>query len=484
MREGHEVSGRGVSFTWAAVSVVVVVSVVAGAASASAGRGAASGSVRTVLRPRTFVYTGAQQRYVVPAGINSVHVEAIGGEGGAGNDGSLGPFPPGGFGAMVSADVPVAPGSILYVEVGGNGVEGGLNAAGNGGAGGFNGGGGAFDAGSAAGGGGGASDVRTCSMLAAHCRWASDTLDSRVLVAGGGGGGGQPGGVFGGAGGAGAQPGDAGACGAMSGGGAGTSSGGGTGGVASCGSGSGLVGVFGVGGRGGMRSLGGGGGGGGGGGWYGGGGAAGSTGFAGGGGGGSNFTASYTSNSLFANGATGIPKVVITPEKHRRAAATIGRTASSTVTCAAFTGPATTFADTSYVVPLTSGGKITSFSYYSRPAELGQQVDFLVLRPVGSNNYNVVGKTGLVTLAGTGRQSFHVSIQAHGGDVLGIWAPISTDNCLLSTTGAMKTELFGAPDPSTGGTVGPLVGSVPNPFPPPDTVFFNQDLNESASLTW
>src|SRR3954447_2737110 len=59
-------------------------------------------------------------------------------------------------------------------------------------------------------------------------------------------------------------------------------------------------------------------------------------------------------------------------------------------------------ADTNYVVP-SGGGTITSFSYAPVPGNAGQQLDFLVLRPTPTaGNYTVVGKTGLVTLAGTG----------------------------------------------------------------------------------
>jgi hypothetical protein len=57
------------------------------------------------------------------------------------------------------------------------------------------------------------------------------------------------------------------------------------------------------------------------------------------------------------------------------------------------------WADTNYVVP-SGRGTITTFFYASIPANAGQQIDFLILRPTGRGNYTVVGKTGLVTLAG------------------------------------------------------------------------------------
>lgn len=120
----------------------------------------------------TFTYTGSQQTYTVPAGVRLLYVQAIGGKGAAGIGGSTG-----GYGANVSAYVPVTPGETLYLEVGGNASlpQGGYN-------------GGASDTNTInpyfAGGGGGASDVRTVSTSG------SNSLQSRLLVAGGGGGGG------------------------------------------------------------------------------------------------------------------------------------------------------------------------------------------------------------------------------------------------------------------------------------------------------
>jgi hypothetical protein len=122
----------------------------------------------------TFDYTGAEQTFVVPAGVTSIGAVAIAGHGG---NGDL--LTDGGLGARVSGDLSVTPGETLYVEVGGNGVSyrcthgffppgecpGGFNGGGGGG-----------------GGGGGASDVRLAPR--------EDGLepDTRVIVAGGGGG--------------------------------------------------------------------------------------------------------------------------------------------------------------------------------------------------------------------------------------------------------------------------------------------------------
>jgi hypothetical protein len=114
-----------------------------------------------------FAATGTEQSLSVPAGVTSVHVSAIGqaGEEGSGN-GFATSRAAGGDGAAVSAELPVTPGEILYVNVGANG---------------FNGGG---SPGRGSGAGGDASDVRTIP------RAASETLESRLLVAAGGGGGG------------------------------------------------------------------------------------------------------------------------------------------------------------------------------------------------------------------------------------------------------------------------------------------------------
>jgi hypothetical protein len=228
----------------------------------------------------TFSFTGVEQSWTVPAGVTSIHAVLVGARGAG-----FGPGSQGGFGHRAEADVTVAPGQTIYVEVGGPGSAGGLTA---GGIGGFNGGasgghGGILGSGSGGGGGGG-TDLRTVSQNA------PGTLGSRLVVAGGGGGNG--GGVAGGAGG---NAGDSG----------GNSIGGGTTGGApgfdgvfgcgGCGGNSGgEAGVMGVGGRGGDDpTIGGGdsgaGGGGGGGGYQGGGGGGGGSTNGGGGGGGSSF---------------------------------------------------------------------------------------------------------------------------------------------------------------------------------------------------
>jgi hypothetical protein len=260
----------------------------------------------TVTEP--FASTGAQQEFTVPVGVSSIRVKAIAAAGEAGF--SSGPFEaaaPGGDGAVVTGQVPVIAGEVLYVEVAGHG----FNGAASGGPGG--------------GSGGDASDVRTVPMAS------PDSLESRLLVAGGGGGGGgefdlSTAGTGGNAGSPGAEGagegfGPGGGSGGL-GGGAGTLTGGGAGG-ARCEAPapwSGTDGTLGAGGTGGDESgapeTGGGGGGGG---YWGGGGGEGSCPFfgpeaaAGGGGGGSSFMSDEASFvSLGLASASTAPAVSIT----------------------------------------------------------------------------------------------------------------------------------------------------------------------------
>jgi hypothetical protein len=120
-----------------------------------------------------FSYTGAEQSWPVPPGVDEVRVVAVGAPGGGDN---------GGQGAVVSADVRVPPGAAtLSVEVGGPGSLplGGFNGGGDGGIG--------SEGLYPAFGGGGASDVRSCSS-ASGSSCATNTLASRLVVAAGGGG--------------------------------------------------------------------------------------------------------------------------------------------------------------------------------------------------------------------------------------------------------------------------------------------------------
>ncbi|HTW41480.1 MAG TPA: IPT/TIG domain-containing protein [Solirubrobacteraceae bacterium] len=116
---------------------------------------------------RTYVTEGTQGTFVVPVGVEQVHVVAIGGGGGSAVSKKEREITEGGLGARVEGELTVTPGSTLYVEVGFKGRRG------------------PQDAGL----GGGASDVRTAP------RSSGLSPDDRLIVAGAGGGaGGAPGG--------------------------------------------------------------------------------------------------------------------------------------------------------------------------------------------------------------------------------------------------------------------------------------------------
>lgn len=109
-----------------------------------------------------YTYTGSTQNYVVPLGVTSLRITAVGAQGGPSTGGGTG-----GLGAQVSTVLAVTPTEVLEVNVGGVGAVtlGGWNGGGDGGTG-------------YAGGGGGASDVRQ----------GGSTLADRVITAAGGGG--------------------------------------------------------------------------------------------------------------------------------------------------------------------------------------------------------------------------------------------------------------------------------------------------------
>jgi len=248
----------------------------------------------------TFNSTGAEQTWVVPDNVGSIHVVLIGGNGGD--------LTSTGFAHVVTGDLAVTEGATLYVEVGGKGADSiGLPGA----AGGFNGGGaggtGALNAGA---GGGGASDIRTVA------RTEPGSLESRLIVAAGGGGAGGAHGSFGGAGGNAGASGTGGSEGpgpSGSGGGFGSTADGGIPGFGSSGAQDGASGALGVGGTGGDSTVqNGNGGGGGGGGYYGGGGGGGgASAGGGGGGGGSSFVGGAQSSSVTLN-SSALPSITIT----------------------------------------------------------------------------------------------------------------------------------------------------------------------------
>jgi len=170
-----------------ATTMAFVTAIVLGTAAASIGAApVAAGSLCESSVPgvigttKTFGFCGAEQSYIVPAGVTKVHVKVIGAHGGN-------RFNLGGNGGQVDAIVDVTAGGTLYVLVGGTGDLGG-----------FNGGGVGLASDTS---GGGSSDIRTVSC-STSCPGApaTATLASRLVVGGGGGGTG-PCGTTGGAGG-------------------------------------------------------------------------------------------------------------------------------------------------------------------------------------------------------------------------------------------------------------------------------------------
>jgi hypothetical protein len=145
----------------------------------------AAPSARAADAAQSFTSAG-EHAFVVPAGVTSVSIRLVGGNGAPGSGQA-----PGGAGATSVAVLAVTPGETLYAEVAGNGGVGDAMGQGGYGGGGY---GGAVKfllAAPGGGGGGGASDVRTCPVAAEPAVCA--TVDSRLVVAGGGGGGGGDG---------------------------------------------------------------------------------------------------------------------------------------------------------------------------------------------------------------------------------------------------------------------------------------------------
>ena len=144
---GTVVVGNGASFTTPALALNTTYYV-------------ASGNVNNA-QPVSFSYTGNTQTYTVPAGVTSITVDANGAGGGAqpGNGGQAG------AGGKMVATIPVTPGQVLSVIVGGAGGNSQYNRSGSGG-GGFT---GVLDAANnhlvSAGGGGGAAGNEGCPQI-------------------------------------------------------------------------------------------------------------------------------------------------------------------------------------------------------------------------------------------------------------------------------------------------------------------------------
>jgi len=101
----------------AALVLGVLTMAAAGTVAALAGPAAASTAEPGAAAPtdsQTFLCTGNQQTYTVPAGVTSVTYQASGANGAFPST-----FPsPGGEGAKITGSIPVTPGEVLTIDVG------------------------------------------------------------------------------------------------------------------------------------------------------------------------------------------------------------------------------------------------------------------------------------------------------------------------------------------------------------------------------
>ena len=127
------------------------------------------------IQTQTFIFTGSSQKFLVPEGVTSLQVELAGASGGKSCRKNYQYGQPG-LGGKVSATLHVAPGQQLSIFAGGAGGNG---TSAKQGIGGYNGGakGATVTNEYASGGGGGSSDIRL----------SDQTLENRLVVAGGGG---------------------------------------------------------------------------------------------------------------------------------------------------------------------------------------------------------------------------------------------------------------------------------------------------------
>lgn len=108
-----------------------------------------------------------------------------------------------------------------------------------------------------------------------------------------------------------------------------------------------------------------------------------------------------------------------------------------------------------------AGGLVTSFQTQSSSCSAGQGVyDFQVLRPLGGNQYRVLGDTGNQTdPCDSQLHSYPVSIPVQAGDVIGVYV-VSNWQGLLNFTGSRGVA--GIPEPAVGDTitVGQSIGTI------------------------
>jgi hypothetical protein len=150
-----------------------------GLLSAAAPAGAAPSCTGTTTVTCTFSFTGDNQAFTVPSGVTRMTIDARGAQGGG-----VVPDVMGGLGGEATETIPVVPGAVLEVRVGGMGAN-----YGSGSSGGFNGGGNGQGGFFGGGGGGGASEVEGLIVAGGGGGGANLTSGTGVPAAGGSGGG-------------------------------------------------------------------------------------------------------------------------------------------------------------------------------------------------------------------------------------------------------------------------------------------------------
>lgn len=111
------------------------------------------------------------------------------------------------------------------------------------------------------------------------------------------------------------------------------------------------------------------------------------------------------------------------------------------------------FAQTDAVMP--GAGVVTSFNTESGTCPLWRGAyDFQVLRPLGSNQYLVVGNTGTHTdPCDSQLHSYPVNIPVKAGDVLGVYVVSIWQGLLSSSSGGSLSLAGGVPQPAVGDVV-------------------------------
>ena len=127
---------------------------------------------------------------------------------------------------------------------------------------------------------------------------------------------------------------------------------------------------------------------------------------------------------------------------------TVGQTGTPVPTVR-FTGG---FEDVQADAAMPAGGLVASFQTQSSSCSAGQGVyDFQVLRPLGGNQFQVLGDTGNQTdPCDSQLHSYPVSIPVQAGDVIGVYV-VSSWQGLLDNTGSRETARI--PQPAVGDTI-------------------------------